>query len=126
MTRLALAALLGSCLLPAFPTLTPGAGAATYYVDGSDPRASDDGAGSEAVPWQTIARAGKAAELKPGETRVLEYQGTRASRGRAPPPRTPACCGGCLKGRCWPQGRRKLGPTSVGPTGWRCAGPAPT
>lgn len=72
MIRLALAALLGSCLLPAFPALTPGAGAATYYVDGSDPKASDDGAGSEAVPWKTIARAGKAAELKPGDLVLIK------------------------------------------------------
>ncbi|MBM3472353.1 MAG: hypothetical protein FJX75_03645 [Armatimonadetes bacterium] len=45
--------------------------AATYYVDGRAENASDDGPGTAAQPWKTIARAGSAPELKPGDTVLI-------------------------------------------------------
>jgi len=42
--------------------------AGMYFVDGAAPNASDDNPGSADAPWRTIARAGKAAELQPGDT----------------------------------------------------------
>ncbi|HJN16683.1 MAG TPA: chondroitinase-B domain-containing protein, partial [Armatimonadota bacterium] len=44
------------------------ADAATYYVDGRAEDASDENAGTEGEPWETMARAGAAEELKPGDT----------------------------------------------------------
>jgi len=41
---------------------------ATYWVDGANPQASDAGPGTEAQPWRTLARAGRAPELQPGDT----------------------------------------------------------
>jgi parallel beta-helix repeat protein len=46
--------------------------AATYYVDGTNPKAADTNPGTEVSPWKTIARAGKAAELKPGDTVLIK------------------------------------------------------
>jgi parallel beta-helix repeat protein len=46
--------------------------AATYFVDGSAENASDENPGSEAEPWKTIARAGSAEELKPGDTVLIK------------------------------------------------------
>ena len=40
----------------------------TYYVDGANPKAADANPGTAEAPWKTIARAGKAAELRPGDT----------------------------------------------------------
>jgi len=57
--------LAGLALLPAF-------GAQTYWVNGVNPAAADTNAGTEAAPWKTIARAGKAAELKPGDTVLIK------------------------------------------------------
>ena len=42
------------------------AGGAVYYVAQQEPKASDDGTGTEAAPWKTITRALK--ELKAGDT----------------------------------------------------------
>ncbi|MBE3069526.1 MAG: right-handed parallel beta-helix repeat-containing protein [Planctomycetes bacterium] len=41
--------------------------AATYYVDQRAEKASDENPGTEQAPWKTIARAGAAKELKPGD-----------------------------------------------------------
>jgi len=46
--------------------------AATYYVDGAAANAADENPGTEAQPWKTIARAGGAAELKPGDTVLIK------------------------------------------------------
>jgi parallel beta-helix repeat protein len=46
--------------------------AQTYYVDGPNPGASDTNPGTEAAPWKTLARAGTAAELKPGDTVLVK------------------------------------------------------
>ncbi len=46
------------------------ASAATYYVDGNAPNASDDNPGTEAEPWQTITKA--AASLVPGDTVLVK------------------------------------------------------
>ncbi len=46
--------------------------AATYFVDGSAEKASDDNPGSEARPWKTISRAGTAKELRPGDTVLIK------------------------------------------------------
>jgi hypothetical protein len=45
--------------------------AATFCVDGSSKTASDTNPGTEAEPWKTLARAGSAAELAPGDTVLL-------------------------------------------------------
>ncbi len=45
-----------------------------YHVDNTDPQAADTNPGTEAKPWKTIARAGSAKELKPGDT-VLIHTG---------------------------------------------------
>ncbi len=42
------------------------AGAVTYYVAQTDPKASDDNSGAEAVPWKTVTRSLKT--LQPGDT----------------------------------------------------------
>jgi len=47
------------------------AGGATYYVNGPDGRAADTNPGTEEAPWKTIARAGKASELKAGDTVLI-------------------------------------------------------
>lgn len=60
------AELLGLLLAVAGP-----AGAATYWVDGANPKAADTNAGTAEAPWKTVARAGKAAELKPGDTVLI-------------------------------------------------------
>jgi parallel beta-helix repeat protein len=61
--------------------------AATYYVDGDNPRARDDNTGTEAQPWKTISRGtgalqpGDALLVKAGtyrETVVLSRSGTAA------------------------------------------------
>src|SRR5262249_47350676 len=44
----------------------------TYYVDGPNPKASDTNPGTEEVPWKTIGRAGKALELRPGDTVLIK------------------------------------------------------
>ena len=63
---IAIAALL--CL-----ALTAGpAVAKDYFVDQRHPNASDSNQGTEAQPWKTIARAGKAKELKPGDTVLIK------------------------------------------------------
>ncbi len=41
--------------------------AATWFVDGQAQAARDANPGTEAAPWKTIARAGRAPELKPGD-----------------------------------------------------------
>jgi hypothetical protein len=67
------------------PLLSGSLPAATYYVDQSDPRASDDAAGTEASPWKTINHA--ATVLQAGDT-VLVKEGTYnvgASPGWAAP-----------------------------------------
>lgn len=46
--------------------------AATYFVDQAAPSASDQHAGSAAHPWKTISRAASAAELKPGDTVLIQ------------------------------------------------------
>jgi parallel beta-helix repeat protein len=57
------------------PTSTPQAMAGhTYHVDGVATNAADTNAGTAAQPWKTIARAGSAKELKPGDT-VLIHSG---------------------------------------------------
>ncbi len=53
-----------SALLP-LPTR-----AATYYVDGDNPRASDAGRGTEGRPWKTISRATD--HLQPGDTLLVK------------------------------------------------------
>ena len=40
----------------------------TYWVDGPNPAAADANPGTEAAPWKTLAHAGKAAVLQPGDT----------------------------------------------------------
>ncbi len=45
--------------------------AATYVVDPQVPGASDDNPGSPKQPWKTLARAGAAKELRPGDTVVV-------------------------------------------------------
>jgi len=45
-----------------------GGGGKVYYVDGSAPNAADSNPGTDARPWKTLNRAGKAKELKPGDT----------------------------------------------------------
>jgi hypothetical protein len=42
-----------------------------YYVDGTNPRASDSSPGTGEAPWKTIGHAGKARELKPGDTVLI-------------------------------------------------------
>jgi parallel beta-helix repeat protein len=46
--------------------------AATYYVDGAAANAADENPGTEALPWKTIARAGGAPELRPGDTVLIK------------------------------------------------------
>ena len=46
--------------------------AATYFVDGPSPKASDKGPGTEAAPWKTLAFAGQAPILKPGDTVLIK------------------------------------------------------
>lgn len=46
--------------------------AMSYYVDPSHPSADDANPGTKAAPWKTLARAGKAAELKPGDTVIIQ------------------------------------------------------
>ena len=46
--------------------------AATYYVDGAAPSASDTNPGTVAAPWKTLSRAAGAAELKPGDTVLIQ------------------------------------------------------
>jgi parallel beta-helix repeat protein len=46
--------------------------AATYYVEGANPKAADTNPGTQAAPWKTIARAGRAKELKPGDTVLIK------------------------------------------------------
>ncbi len=47
------------------------ASAATYYVDGQSPDASDGHPGTAEAPWKTISRAAAAEELRPGDTVVI-------------------------------------------------------
>ena len=47
---------------------------AIYHVDNVNPCAADTNPGTQAKPWKTIARAGTAKELKPGDT-VLIHSG---------------------------------------------------
>ncbi len=60
--------LVAAAMLPAV-----GASGAVYYVDQSHPRAADANAGTEALPFKTIAAA--VAKVKPGDT-VLVKSGT--------------------------------------------------
>lgn len=57
----------------------PPAFARTYFVDGSNPRARDDGPGTEAEPFRTIDRAAQV--LQPGE-RVVVAAGVYRERVR--------------------------------------------
>jgi parallel beta-helix repeat protein len=59
------------CALAAL-ALAASAPAATYFVDGASPAAADTNPGSEQSPWKTIARAGSAAELDPGDTVLIK------------------------------------------------------
>jgi parallel beta-helix repeat protein len=60
--------LLLSCVNPhQSPSPVPPTGH-VYWVDGSSPAAADTNPGTEAKPWKTIARAGIAKELRPGDT----------------------------------------------------------
>ncbi|MEI6499778.1 MAG: hypothetical protein WCP21_02000, partial [Armatimonadota bacterium] len=62
-------------LVSSFATIIPAHAAAvgkTYYVDGANAKAADTNAGTETAPWKTLARAGKAAELKPGDTVLVK------------------------------------------------------
>ncbi len=59
------------CLLCLALTAGP-AVAKEYFVDQRHPKASDGNPGTEAQPWKTIARAGKAKELKPGDTVLIK------------------------------------------------------
>ncbi|MBI3923173.1 MAG: hypothetical protein HY318_17260, partial [Armatimonadetes bacterium] len=43
-----------------------------YYVASSNSKASDTNPGTAGAPWKTIARAGKASELKPGDTVLIK------------------------------------------------------
>ena len=64
-----------SCQKPTAPAVTGWPMPATghiYWVDGSAPAAADTNPGTEAKPWKTIARAGKAKELKPGDTVLIK------------------------------------------------------
>ncbi len=54
-----------------FATFSMPAHAATYYVDGQSPGASDDHPGTPEAPWKTISRAAAAEELRPGDTVVI-------------------------------------------------------
>jgi hypothetical protein len=71
--------MLGRTMVPAltligYAVLLPGSvPAKTYYVDQSHPRATDENAGTEALPWKTINHAATA--LRAGDT-VLVKQGT--------------------------------------------------
>ena len=62
----------------------------TYYVDGSDPGASDSGPGTEGNPWKTLAHA--AARVGPGDTVLIraglyrEWVSPRKSARRFPRP----------------------------------------
>jgi dienelactone hydrolase len=67
--------------------------AATYYVEQGHPRANDNNAGTEALPWKTINHA--ATILQPGDT-VLVKEGTYnvgASPGWATPAVNPSRSG---------------------------------
>ena len=59
------------CLLCLALTAGP-ALAKEYFVDQKHPSASDNNAGTAAQPWKTIARAGKAKELQPGDTVLIK------------------------------------------------------
>lgn len=52
-----------TCALLALP-----ATATTYWVDATHPQAADTNPGTADAPWKTIGRAGNAAELRPGDT----------------------------------------------------------
>lgn len=58
-----------TCLAAAVLVLSPilHLGAATYYVSASDAAATDSGPGTQAQPWQTIAKV-NATSLLPGDT----------------------------------------------------------
>ena len=79
------------CLLA--PTL---AAAAQYYVDPSNPQASDDNPGSAAQPFHTVE--GAAAVLQPGDTLVYvaggEATGTPEGQGAATPAQAATGTGG--------------------------------
>lgn len=46
--------------------------ATTFYVDGANTKARDTNSGTAVAPWKTIARAGTATELKPGDTVLIK------------------------------------------------------
>jgi parallel beta-helix repeat protein len=48
------------------------AGGRTFVVDGAAANAADTNAGTASQPWKTIARAGGATELKPGDTVLIK------------------------------------------------------
>ena len=79
------------------------ASAATYYVDGQLPDASDDHPGTAEAPWKTISRAAAAEELRPGRYR------------RHPRPACIAKCGG--EGLRRAPGSRSRSPRRLG-HGW--------
>lgn len=48
------------------------ASAATYYVDGPNPKAADTNPGTAAAPWKTLAFAGQCDKLRPGDTVLIK------------------------------------------------------
>jgi hypothetical protein len=62
------AAFMALGILLASGCASQGGGGKVYYVDGSAPNAADSNPGTDARPWKTLNRAGKAKELKPGDT----------------------------------------------------------
>lgn len=56
------------CLILSASNASP----ATYYVAGARTGAADTNPGTASRPWRTIGRAGTAAELRPGDTVLIE------------------------------------------------------
>jgi len=64
---------LSACAAQTDNTATSRLGERTaYYVDGNNLAASDTNPGTAQKPWKTIARAGSAKELKPGDAVLIE------------------------------------------------------
>jgi len=51
--------------------VAPAVAGSIYYVDGTATNAADTNPGTEAQPWKTLSRAGKAKELKPGDAVLI-------------------------------------------------------
>lgn len=64
----------GALLVLGAAVAVPAMSAATYHVNSQAGNASDANAGTGQAPWRTIARAGSARELKPGDV-VLIHSG---------------------------------------------------